>query len=190
MSPEYHTFAYYNNLLTTRQAYNDTIYRVKDATTLEAIYILNSGAMKLSNQDANSNDKANKLIIKNWLETDDFMFIMATIDQDFPNNRNEGKVKFRYYYYNKNDDKLYMQEGKTLYPEEYTFNCNIENAIPLLATTAKMNGKELYTSYTKAQLKDIINNKNFAGYLPKQQEKLQSLYNELAEGELLIAIFQ
>ncbi|MBB4035018.1 hypothetical protein GGR21_000905 [Dysgonomonas hofstadii] len=189
-SPEYHTFTYYNNVLTTRQAYNDTIYRIKDENTLEAVYVLNSGAMKLSNQDASSENKENKLIIKRWLETDDFIFILSTVDQDFQNNRRDGKVKFRYYYYYKKEGKLYMKESKSLYPEEYTFGCNIDGAIPLLANTTQQLGKRLYTSYTKSQLKNMIVNKNFKNYSSEQQDKLNSLHDGLSDGELLVMILE
>lgn len=189
-SPERHTFTYYNSVLTTRQAYNDTIYRIKDNNTLEAAYVLNSGKLKLSNKDAHSENKENKLIINNWLETDDFMFIMTFIDQDFPNNRKENKVKFRYYYYNKKEGKLYMKEGRSIYPEEYTFSSTIDGAIPLLAATAKQYGKKLYTSYTKSQLKNMIDKKDFNNFPPEQQVKLQSLHDDLSDGELLIAVFE
>lgn len=189
-SPERHTFVYYNNILTSRQAYNDTIYRIKNRNTLEAAYILDSGSLKLSNKDASSENKAGKLIIKNWLETNDFMLITATIDQDFPNNRKDNKVNFRYYFYDKKEAKLYLKEGNSLYPEEYTFSGSIEGAIPLLATTAKQLGKKLYTSYSKPQLKQVIDSNRFKTYSSQQQEKLQSMYNNLSDGELLIAIFE
>ena len=163
---------------------------MKDAKTLDAAYVLNSGKLKLSNADATSENKVGKLMINDWLETDDFLFIGASVDQDFPINRQENKVMFRYYYYNKKDGKLYLKEGRKIYPEEYTLDCSIEGALPLLANTAKVYQKKLYTRYTKSQLKRMIDSPNFKKYSDVQQEKLKSLHGELSDDGLLVMVLE
>jgi|AGTN01.3.fsa_nt_gi hypothetical protein len=187
-NPETSDFYYYNEKLTMRQAYNDTIYRV-DMDRLTPVFILNMGSKKPDVQTALQGNKEGKIFINNLLETDDFLFIIHTENYDCPNNRNNGSVKFFYSYFDKNEKKRYAIPG-TLFPEVFTLKNSIPNTIPLLVNNAKAYGNKLYAAYTKIQLKEIIASKDFSSFPEIQQEKINELYNELSDYGLLIMILK
>ncbi len=82
------------------------------------------------------------------------------------------------------------KESASLYPKEYTLDCHIEDAIPILAYNAKQYGNKLYTSYTKRQLSEIISSDKFSNYPSSLQEKINTLNTNLPDGSLLVAILK
>lgn len=188
-NPDRNFMYYFNDQLTMRQAYNDTIYRVVSEKQLKPAYIMDFGNQKLDVETALYGDKSNKLIPYEWFETDDFAFLIYTKDYDCPNNRKSGSVKFNYCYYDKKSKALYDIPSNKL-PEEYLINNSIEGGIPLIGNNAKANGKLLYIGYTKAQLESVIKQKDFSSLPQAQQDKVNSLYDDLGEQELLVMILE
>ena len=171
-----------------RQAYNDTIYRVS-ADKLTPAFVLNLGSKKPDVQTALKGDKKGKIFIENLLETDDFLFIIHTEDYDCPNNRNSGAVKFFYSYFDKKQGKRYSIPS-AVFPEVFMLTNSNPEAIPLMISNAAVYKDNLYSSYTKTQLKEIMNSTAFPSVPPEQQEKLKSLHDEMTDYELLVMILK
>lgn len=188
-NPDRNLMYYFNDQLTMRQAYNDTIYRVVSEKELKPVYVMDFGSQKLDVETALYGDKSNKLIPYEWFETDDFAFIIYTKNYDCPSNRQSGSVKFNYCYYDKQTKVFYNIPSDKL-PEEYLINNSIEGGIPLIGNNVKANGKLLYIGYTKAQLESVIKQKDFASLPQAQQDKVNSLYDDLGEQELLVMILE
>ena len=188
-NPDAGNFYYYNNILSIRQAYNDTIYRFTSPSELTAAYIFDLGSQKLDLNTALFGDKTGKIIPTKWIETDKFAFIAHTENNDVPNNRNNNSVKFFYSYYDKNDGKMYRIPSDVI-PEDFIIPNDIKEGMPLSTYQAQVVGGKLYAGYTKAQLESITNNKSFPSLSSGQQEKVKSWLNELAEGEMLLMILE
>lgn len=187
-NPENSDFYYLGKKLTMRQAYNDTIYRVS-ADKLTPAFVLNLGSKKPDVQTALKGDKKGKIFIESLLETDDFLFIIHTEDYDCPNNRNSGAVKFFYSYFDKKQGKRYSIPS-AVFPEVFMLTNSNPEAIPLMISNAAVYKDNLYSSYTKTQLKEIMNSTAFPSVPPEQQEKLKSLHDEMTDYELLVMILK
>ncbi len=187
-NPETSDFYYYNDRLTMRQAYNDTIYRVS-VNRLTPAFIFNTGSKKPDVQTALRGNKEGKIFINTILETDDFLFTIHTENYDSPNNRKNGSVKFFYSYYDKKSQKRYSIPS-AVFPEVFTLKNSVPGAIPVLAENMRVYQDKLYVSYTKIRLKEMIDSPGFASFPATQQEKLKELYDDLADSELLIMILQ
>lgn len=181
-------FYRYGNLLTMRQAYNDTIFRVS-ANKLTPAFVLNLGNKKPDVQTALKGDKKGKIFIEKLLETEDFLFIVHTEDYDCPNNRKSGAVKFFYSYFDKKAGKRYSVPS-AVFPEVFTLKNSLVETIPLSLSNATVYKDKLYSSYTKTQLKEIIASEAFASFPAAQQEKLKTFAQELSDYELLVMILK
>lgn len=187
-NPETGDFYRYDNQLTIRQAYNDTIFRVS-VDKLTPAFVLNLGSKKPDVQTALKGNKKGKIFIEKLLETDNFLFIIHTEDYDSPNNREKEAVKFFYSYYDKKAGKRYSVPS-TVFPEVFTLKNSNPEAIPLILNNAGVYNKQLYSSYTKRQLKEIMDSAVFASFPSSQQEKLKSLHDEMTDFELLVMILK
>ena len=188
-NPDAGNIYYFNNTLTLRQAYNDTIYRFTSPNELTAAYILNSSSQKLDLNTALYGDKTDKIIPNRWLETDKFAFIVHTQNNDTPNNRGNNTVKFFYSFYDKKESKFF-RIPTDVYPDDFLITNDIKDGIPLSISQAKENGGRLYSGYSKAQLEDLTKHKNFSSLPSGQQAKVKSLLSELADGEMLLMILE
>ena len=188
-SAEGGNYYYYNNALSFRQAYNDTIYRFTSPSELTAVYILDLGSQRIDINTGLFEERTGKMIHNEWLETEKFAFIVHTENYDSPNNRKNNSVKFFYSFYDKKEQKLYRIPYSS-YPEDFILSNEIEGGMPLSTGQAQVNGEKLYSGYTKAQLEGMTKNKNFASLPFEQQEKVKSWINELSEGEMLLMILE
>ena len=188
-NPDAGNFYYFNNILSIRQPYNDTIYRVTSPNELTPAYIFNFGNQKLDITTALYGDKAGKLIPNRWLEADKFAFIVHTENNDVPNNRTNNLVKFFYSYYDKKEGKLY-RIPTDVYPSDFIFSNDIKDGMPISTYQIQVYGDKLYSGYTKAQLEDMTKNKSFSSLSSEQQGKVKSWLTDLADGEMLIMILE
>lgn len=180
---------YYDNQLSMRQAYNDTVYRVVSEKELKPIYVMDFGNRRLDPETGFYGDKTNKLIPNEWVEASDFVFIIYTENYDCPNNRNNHTVKFNYNVYDKKSKTLYNIPSDK-FPEEFLIHNSIEGGIPLIGSKLKANGEQLYVGYTKPQLESIINHSDFSSLPQSQQDKLKSLNEDLGGQEMLVMILE
>jgi hypothetical protein len=188
-NPDYATRYYYNGVFTIRQAYNDTIYRLKSASELQPAYILNFGKQKLDIQTALYGDKAGKLIPNTWLEANDFIIFVYTENYDCPNTREKGSVKFLYSYYDKKERKLYQIPAKGFF-DDYWMKNSLENGIPFTTERVQTHNARVYASFSKRQLEDMIKDRQYSSIPTAQQEQIRTLAGDMTEDELLIMILE
>lgn len=187
-NPENSDFYLYNNQLTMRQAYNDTIFRVS-ADKMTPAFVLDMGHKKPDVQTALKGDKADKIFVAKLLETEDFLFIVHSENYDCPNNRKSGAVKFFYSYYDKNAQKRYSVPS-FVFPEMFALKNGIGGAIPLLLSNTATYNDKLYAAYTKTQLKEMMESSAFSSFPPVQQEQVKAFHDELSDYELLVMILK
>ena len=187
-NPESSIFYRYGKQLTIRQAYNDTIFRLSADKMIPA-FVLNLGSKKPDMQTALKGDKKGKLFIEKLLETDDFLLIVYSENYDSPNNRKSGAVTFFYSYYDKKAGKC-RSIPSNQFPERFTLKNGIEGAIPLMLCNAAVYKDQLYASYTKNQLKELIDSETFTSFPITQQEKVWALYNETTEYDMIIMMLK
>jgi hypothetical protein len=188
-NPDRGVFYYYNHTLTIRQAYNDTIYRMTAPNELTAAYVFDFGERKLDVNTALFGDKSGKLIPNEWVEADKFAVIIHTENYDCPNNRNNHTVKFFYSYYDKNARKLYRIPFYD-FPDDFILSNEIDDGLPIWFDYMQAYGENLYVRYTKAHLETLLKHKNFSSLPAAQQAKARSMYDDLAEGEMLVMILE
>ena len=109
----------FNGLLTIKQEYNDTVFRLIPPETLLPVFVLDFGKYKFNFMDGlNADfDLSNKYMLNSLHETNDYLFIRYTQNYDCPNTRKKNAVKFYNALFNKKEGKLYHQPGSTLLPE-------------------------------------------------------------------------
>lgn len=188
-NPENINLFYFGGKLNFRQPYNDTIFSFKSSYELNPRYVLSYATHKPTIDLALTGNKAGKYFIYNIKESEGFLYITYTSDYDSHNNRKSGSVKFYYSIYDKKDKKLY-RIAENVFPEDFVVKNSIQDGIPVSLAQLKTYENKLYTSYTKGQLKKIIESENITGYPSEQQEKIKSLYDRLASGGLLVMIFE
>jgi hypothetical protein len=180
---------YYNNLLTFRQAYNDTLYRITAPNELTAAYVLDFGKQAWDVNIAMYGDKTDKLIPKQWVETDQFIFIVHTRNNDTPYNRKNNTVQFFYSFYDKAEQKLFRIPA-TAFPDNLLLSNELNEGIPFRSDFLTAHDNKLYVKYTKNQLERLMNNENFASLPAAQKDRVSSLHKELEVGELLLVILE
>ena len=180
---------YYNGLLTLRQEYNDTVYRVKSPFELVPAYIIDFEKQKLSIDSAFYGDKTGKLMQKKLIETGKFLLVVNCENEDNYNNRQNGKVQFLYSVYDKGNN-IHYKINNEIFPEDYWISNSVKDGIPVYMNTVKSDGKKMYAGYTKARLESLINNKNFSSFSKEQQDKIKLLYNELTNDEMIVMILE
>jgi len=109
----------FNNLLTIKPEYNDTVFRLIPPNRLLPAYIIDFGECSINYLEGfNPNfDLSNKHILNSLHESNEFLYIRYTRNHDGPNNRKKGAVKFYNLLFDKKQGKLYHQPGFTLLPE-------------------------------------------------------------------------
>ena len=82
------------------------------------VYIIDFGVYKFSYKDGfNPNfDLSGKLMLNSLIETNDYLFIRYTQNNDCLNTRNKNAVKFYNALFSKKEGKLYHLPGFTLLP--------------------------------------------------------------------------
>jgi hypothetical protein len=188
-NPDHSDHYYYDGVFTIRQAYNDTIYRLKSASELQPAYIMNFGKQKLDIQTALYGDKAGKLIPYKWLEAKDFIIFVYTENYDCPNCRKNETVKFFYSCYDKKNRQLYQIPEKS-YPEDYWIKNSLEKGIPFTTERLQIHHELAYACYSKVQMEGMMKNKQFSSIPVAQQEQIRTLSDGMSEDELLLMILE
>jgi hypothetical protein len=110
---------YYEGLLTIKQEYNDTVFRLIPPDRLLPTYIIDFGESKVDYMEGlNPNsDISEKFMLNSLHETNDFILIRYTQNNDSPNNHKKNSVKFFNVLFDKKQMKLYQQTGFSKEPE-------------------------------------------------------------------------
>lgn len=103
-----------NDKLMYRQAYNDTIYRILSTSRMVSEYILFRGDKGLTTREGMSSrtNLAGKIIIDQIYETNNWMLIVTSNNQNSPNNKRKEIVQFSYWFYNKLTGELIKTPGE------------------------------------------------------------------------------
>lgn len=177
----------YDGVLSFRQQYNDTIFRLKSNHELEAAYILNFGNKKQVVEDGYIGRHDGKYAPNTWLETQDFVWFLFTEGRDTPAARENGSVKFYYYFYDKKEKQLYKQPTADL-PEKVLMRNSLADGLPMRGYFALSNGRTLYEGFTKNQLQLLIKHPVFKQFTDEEQERMKAHHEALDERDLLLII--
>ena len=111
---------YYDGVLTIKQEFNDTVFRLIPPNRLLPAYIIDFGQFSVNYMEGldPNFDLSGKYMLSSLYETNDYLLIRYTRDYDCPNNRKKNAVKFYNVLFNKKQKRLYHQPGFTILPED------------------------------------------------------------------------
>jgi hypothetical protein len=179
----------FNGLLTLKQEYNDTIFRLIDPDRLLPVYVIDFGEFTVNYMDGlNANfDLSDKYMLNSMFETNDFLLLRYTQNSDSPNNRKKNAVKFYNTFYNKKDGKLYHQPGFTLLPKGL-FN-DLDGGIPFWPDFITPQG-EMMKLVSGRAIKDYVNSEEFrtADISQENRRKQISMASNLSATDMVIVI--
>ena len=188
-SPDLGSRTYYGGTLYLRQVYNDTVYRVTSPERLVPAYTLDLGVNRINVATDLYGDKEGKLIPGLWLETGKFVYASHTENENTETTRKDGSVKFFHSYYDKTGKKLYRIPAFGT-PQDLLLKSGNDNIIPVPAAAARCGDNSLSVFYTKSRLKGIIDGEGFSSLSKVQQDRVNSLYGDLADDELLVMVLK
>jgi len=179
----------FKGLLTIKQEYNDTVFRLIQPDRLLPVYNVDFGEYKVKYMDGlNINiDLSDKYILNLLCETDNFLLIRYTQNSDSPNNRKKNAVKFYNVFLNKKEGKLYHQPGFTLLPEGILND--LDGGMPFWPDFITPRGEMMKLVSGKA-MKDYINSAGFkeASVSEEKRQKLVSMASGLKLTDMIIMI--
>lgn len=112
---------YYQGKLIFRLPFNNTFYRMKDASTLEAVYVLDFGSLSQADADrtVRGSNVDNGYFIESWLETDTYVFVRITQGYYSKLAVKDGKVRLYSLVYNKQTKEFFSLPS--IKPDVYPF---------------------------------------------------------------------
>ena len=179
----------YNGLLTVKQEYNDTVFRLIPPDRLLPAFIFDFGEYKFSAMDGlNANyDLSKKYMINSLHETNNFLFIRYTQNYDCPNTRKKNAVRFYNALFFKNESRLYHQPGFTLVPEGLVND--LDGGMPFWPDFITPGG-EMMKLVSGKVLKDYINSDEFkkSSISEEQKQKQISMASGLKPTDMVVVI--
>jgi hypothetical protein len=180
---------YYNGLLTVKQEYNDTVFRLIPPDRLLPAYIISFGENKVKYMDGLNPDfdLSGKYMLNSLQETSDFLIIRYTQNNDSPNNRKKNAVKFFNVLFNKKDAKLYHQPGFTLVPEGLVND--LDGGMPFWPDFITPQG-EMMKLVSGKVFKDFVNSSEFKNSTVSEEKKQKqtSMATGLKPTDMIIMI--
>ena len=180
---------YYNGLLTIKQEYNDTIFRLIPPDRLLPVYIIDFGKYKISFMDGFNPkfDLSDKLMLNSLVETNNFLFIRYTKNYDCLNTRKNKSVKFYTALFDKKAGKVYHQPGFTLLPEGLIND--LDGGMPFWPEFITPQG-EMMKLVSGRVMKDYINSEGFrnAAISEKDRQKQILMASKLKPTDMIVVI--
>ncbi len=180
---------YYNGLLTIKQEYNDTVFRLISPERLLPVYILDFGKYKFSFMDGfNPNfDLSDKFMLNLMNETYGFIFIRYTQNYDCPLTRKKQSVKFFNALFDKREGKLYHQPGFTLLP--VGLENDLDGGMPFWPDFITPQG-EMMKLVSGKVLKDYFNSYEFkkASVSEEKRQKQISMASGFRPTDIVVVI--
>jgi hypothetical protein len=178
---------YYDGLLTIKQEYNDTVFRLIPPNRLLPTYIIDLGEAKvdyMEGLDPNS-DLSEKFMLYSMHETNDFILIRYSQNNDSPNNRKKNSVKFFNVLFDKKQMKLYHQTGFSSEPEGIIND--IDGGVPFWPDYITPQG-EMIKLVSGKMIKDYINSPRFKeSTISEETRKKQiSIGTELKPSDMVL----
>ncbi|MCX6255256.1 MAG: DUF4933 domain-containing protein [Bacteroidia bacterium] len=179
----------FTGLLTIKQEYNDTVFRLISPDRLLPVYILDFGKYKFSFMDGFNPDfdLSDNYMLNSLHETNDFLFIRYTQNYDCPNTRKKNTVKFYNTIFYKKEAKLYHQPGFTLIPEGLVND--LDGGIPFWPDFVTPHG-EMMKLVSGKIIKDYVNSSGFkeASVSEKDRQKQISMASGLKATDMIVVI--
>lgn len=179
----------YNGLITIKQEYNDTVFRLIPPDRLLPLFIIDFGQYKFSAMDGlNTNyDLSKKYMLKSLHETNNFLFIRYTQNYDCPNTRKKNLVKFYNALFIKKEGKLYHQPGFTSLPEGLIND--LDGGVPFWPEFITPQG-EMMKLVSGRVLKDYVNSEEFrkTPISEETRKKQISMVAELRSTDMVVII--
>jgi hypothetical protein len=183
------TSYYYDGLLTIKPEYNDTIFRLIPPNRLLPAYIIDFGEFKVNFMEGLNPDLdlSGKYMLNSLHETNNFLFIRYTKNQDSPNNMRKNAVKFYKVLFDKKQGKLFKQPGFTLLPEGIIND--LDGGMPFWPDFITTQG-EMMNLVSGKNLKDYLNSESFTkGPATSDQRRKQiSHANGLKDRDMIVII--
>jgi hypothetical protein len=175
--PVEQTGYYYDGILTIKQEYNDTIFRLPTPDRLLPVYIIDFGEFKVNYMDGLNPDfdLSGKYMLNTIIETDNFLLIRYTANNDSPNNRKKNAVKFYNALFSKKEGKLYHLPGFTLSP------VGLENDLD--------GGNSFWPEFITPQgeMMKLVSGKAIKDYVTSPEFKKANLTAENRQKQILLA---
>jgi len=179
---------YYDGVVTIKQEYNDTVFRLIPPDRLLPVYIFNYGDHKVSYMDGlNPNfDLSGKCLVTSLNETDEFLFIRYSIFKPPFTNGKNSENKF-YALLDKKEKKIYHQ------PQDETESKGIVNDLdggisfwPEFITP----GGEMMKLISGSMIKNYLNSVEFKTKVITEddREKQTSMASELRDQDIVVII--
>ena len=162
-----------------QKAYNDTVFALIPPNRLEPAFVMDWGEFRPDmNRFANGGAEEGKFILRNWVETQQHIFIEYTEGRDFPARRErEGNIPRHL--------AIFDKETKTLTHHTapiFMFENDIDPVgMPFFPQGVNHHG-EMYMVFSKAQVQQQIDIGRF------NNSRLQALYNRMPEGSFYLMI--
>lgn len=179
----------YNDLLTIKQEYNDTVFRLIPPERLLPAYVLSFGEKGVKFMDGLNPDVdlSERILLNSFFETDNFLLIRYTQNNDSPNNRRRGSVKYSNVLFDKDKGEIIYESDLNLIPEP--IENDIDLGISFWPDFISPDGKMLKLVSGK-MMKEYINsetfNKSTAALVKK--ERLISLFEQLKPTDMVIMV--
>jgi hypothetical protein len=179
----------FNGLLTIKQEYNDTVFRLIPPERLLPIYIIGFGNLKVNYMDAFNPDfdLSDKYFLKSIYETNDYLFVRYTKYYDAPVTRKKNAVKFFNALFDKKEGKLYHQPGFTLLPAGLVND--LDGGMPFWPDFITPQG-EMMKLVSGKVMKDYINSEEFkkTSVSEEKRQKQISMAAELKPTDMVVVI--
>jgi len=179
----------YNGLLTIKQEYNDTVFRLIPPDRLLPAYIISFGENNVKYMDGLNPefDLSGKYLLNSLFETNGFLLIRYTQNNDGPNNRRKGTVKFYNVLFDKKQGKIYQEPGFSLLPEDIIND--LDGGIPFWPDFITPQG-EMMKLVSGKMLKDYLSSEAFnkSKISSEQRKKMSSMISGLKPADMVIMI--
>jgi hypothetical protein len=186
-----------NGQVMLRKNYNDTVFRVIPPNRLVPAYVMQWGDYKPDiNQYASGSDLDGKLVLRNWVETLRYIFVEYTEGRAYVGRWAQGKVRHHWAIFDKTAKTLthHLTSPIPAMREVKVGTMTVPNPIPAMFENDiepvgmpfwpnGVNHKnEMYMTFSREQIKDYISTGRY------QNDKLQAIYNDLADDGFCIMI--
>jgi len=179
----------FNGLLTIKQEYNDTVFRLIPPETLLPVFVLDFGKYKFNFMDGlNADfDLSNKYMLNSVHETNDYLFIRYTKNYDCPMTRKKQTVKFYNALFDKKEGKLYHESGFTSLPEGLTND--LDGGMPFWPDFITPQG-EMMKLVSGKVMKDYVNSDEFKKSSVSEEKKRKqiSMASGLKPTDMIVVI--
>jgi hypothetical protein len=179
----------YNGLLTVKQEYNDTVFRLIGPNRLLPVYNIDFGEFKVNFMDGLNPDfdLSGKYMLNSLQETNNFLLIRYTQNNDSPNNLRKKAVKFYNVLFDKKEGKIYHSPGFTLNPEGLIND--LDGGLPFWPDFITPQG-EMMKLVSGKVIKDYISSAGFKNAIipDEKMQKLISMASGLRATDMIIMI--